>query len=226
MSDLLPPNATPQERALSNATARVGDVPVPIRSLWNPQTCPAALLPWLAWAMSVDDWDATWTEQQKRDVIAASVEVHRHKGTIGALKAALRPLNYDVQVDEPASLPYQFRIRLDAGRSVPMDVTGLTYSRAREIALRVKNVRSWLIGVQAMRQSTSALYFGAVTVSGLLASIYPYIVTSLIQSSGLYFALAVYSKAVASIYPPVLPARLTEDGAYRLLEDGALRSLE
>jgi phage tail P2-like protein len=195
---LLPPNATPQERALSEATARVGDVLVPIRTLWNPQTCPAALLPWLAWAMSVDDWDATWTEQQKRDVIAASVEVHRHKGTIGALKAALRPLNYDVQIDEPSALPYQFRIRLDPGRSTAMDVTQLTYSRAQQIALRVKNVRSWLTGMQAMRQSTSALYFGAATVSGFLAS----------------------------IYPLKLAARLTEDGGYRLLENSALRSLE
>lgn len=226
MTDLLPPNATPQERALSNSTARVGSVAVPIRNLWNPQTCPAALLPWLAWSMSVDDWDATWTEQQKRDVIAASVEVHRHKGTIGSMKAALRPLNYEVQVDEPKALPYQFRIRLDPGRSTAMDVTGLTYSRAQQIALRVKNVRSWLTGVQAMRQSTSGLFFGAATVSGLLASIYPYIVTSLIQSTGLYFALATYWKAVASIYPQVLPARLAEDGSYRLLENGARRSLE
>jgi P2-related tail formation protein len=176
--------------------------------------------------MSVEDWDSTWTEQQKRDVIAASVEVHRHKGTIGAMKAALRPLNYEVQIDEPSALPYQFRIRLDPGRSSSVDVTQLTYSRAIEIALRVKNVRSWLIGVQAMRQSTSAIYFGAATVSGLLASIYPYIVTSIIQSSGLFFALAVYSKAVASVYPQVLPARLLEDGSYRLLENGALRSLE
>jgi phage tail P2-like protein len=224
--DLLPPNATPQERALSNSTARVGDVPVPIRTLWNPQTCPVALLPWLAWAMSVDDWDSAWTEQQKRDVIAASVEVHRHKGTIGALKAALRPLNYDVQIEEPISLPYRFRIRIDPGRSNAMDVAQLDYSRAQQIALRVKNVRSWLLGVQAMRQSTSALYFGAATVSGLLASIYPYIVTNLVKSLGLYFALAVHSRSVSSIYPLKLPARLTEDGGYRLLENDAFRSLE
>jgi P2-related tail formation protein len=50
---LLPPNVSGLERALEQASARVGDIPVPIDPLWNPATCPARLLPWLAWALSV-----------------------------------------------------------------------------------------------------------------------------------------------------------------------------
>lgn len=87
---LLPSNATTQEIALDLATSRVGDVNVVgLRSLWNPATCPEALLPWLAWAMSIDEWDGSWDAERKRAVIAASVEVHRHKGTLASVRTAL-----------------------------------------------------------------------------------------------------------------------------------------
>lgn len=95
MSDLLPPNANLHEHALDDATARVGAVPVDIATLWTPGTCPAHLLPWLAWALSVDEWDETWTESQKRDVIAASYEIHSRKGTPHAIRTALAAIGYD-----------------------------------------------------------------------------------------------------------------------------------
>ncbi len=89
MSDtLLPPNATATEKNIEAATARVGSMAVPVRDLWNPQTCPASLLPWLAWALSVDNWDKYWDEATKRSVIAASISVHYKKGTVGAVKEA------------------------------------------------------------------------------------------------------------------------------------------
>jgi phage tail P2-like protein len=92
---LLPPNANPHEHALDDACARLGAVPVDIVKLWNAQTCPAALLPWLAWALSVDEWDETWSEAQKRAVITASYTVHSYKGTPFSIEAALHALGYD-----------------------------------------------------------------------------------------------------------------------------------
>ena len=89
MSDLLPPNATAAEVAIAAATARVGAVPVPIRDSWDPATCPVSLLPWLAWGLSVDDWDPAWSVSTQRAVIAASIEVHRRKGTRAAVVVAL-----------------------------------------------------------------------------------------------------------------------------------------
>lgn len=89
MTSLLPPNSTPQERAIEAATARVGDVPVPVDTLWSPERCPAALLPWLAWSLSVDTWEATWPETVKRQVIAASFAVHQRKGTVWSVREAL-----------------------------------------------------------------------------------------------------------------------------------------
>ncbi|EHS5692594.1 TPA: phage tail protein I, partial [Escherichia coli] len=56
MSDsrLLPTGSSPLEVAAAKACAEIEKTPVRIRELWNPDTCPANLLPWLAWAFSVD----------------------------------------------------------------------------------------------------------------------------------------------------------------------------
>lgn len=91
---LLPHNSTAAELAMEQATARIGAVPVPLRTLWNPQTCPMRLLPWLAWALGIDEWDAAWPDEVKRSVVAGSVEVHRRKGTIGAMRRALHNAGY------------------------------------------------------------------------------------------------------------------------------------
>lgn len=101
MSDLLPPNANAQELAIDDALARLGSVPVDIAKLWNPAICPLALLPWLGWALSVDEWDETWSEAQKRAAVAASFDVHSHKGTPFAIIRSLNALGYDnVQIRE------------------------------------------------------------------------------------------------------------------------------
>jgi len=78
---LLPPNATRLERALEDATARIGDITAPIDTLLDPAAIDADWLPWLAWALSSDSWDADWTEATKRQAVAESIALHRIKGT-------------------------------------------------------------------------------------------------------------------------------------------------
>lgn len=117
MTDLLPINATSLERNLVEATARLGTVPLPIKTLWDPDNCPVALLPWLAWSMSVDEWDPNWSEADKRAVIKNSVNIHRHKGTIGALKDALGALAMNLEVVEwfqemPPAEAYTFAVNV------------------------------------------------------------------------------------------------------------------
>lgn len=116
---LLPINATAQENALEGATSRLSDVPSPLRDLWNPATCPASLLPWLAWAMSVDEWNPDWTESQKRNVIKASVDVHRHKGTIGAVRRVADSFGFGIAIQEwwqksPQGTPHTFSLTVSA----------------------------------------------------------------------------------------------------------------
>lgn len=86
---LLPPNATALEHAADAAMARIADVNVPIADLWNPDLCPEAVLPWLAWALSVEPWDADWPIWQQRQVINASIPTHRIKGTVAAIRSVL-----------------------------------------------------------------------------------------------------------------------------------------
>jgi phage tail P2-like protein len=98
MSDidtLLPPNALDLARTAEVAMAEplVG-IEKPVQTLWDPETCPASILPWLAWTLSVDDWDPQWPEGTKRSAIAASIMVHQKKGTAGAVKAALVAAGY------------------------------------------------------------------------------------------------------------------------------------
>ena len=114
---LLPNNATPQEVALDETIARIAAVEVPIRDLWDPATCPVEVLPWLAWAFSVDNWNPAWTEAQKRGAVAASFGVHKRKGTRGALNSAIAGIGYAATIVEwweqtPTAAPYTFAARI------------------------------------------------------------------------------------------------------------------
>ncbi|EAW1193778.1 phage tail protein I [Salmonella enterica] len=99
-NSLLPPSASGFMRSTEQASTRLDAIPVDLRKLWNPDECPVALLPYLAWAMSVDRWDKNWPEQVKRDVIKASWAVHRKKGTRAAIRDAIEPLGYNTQIVE------------------------------------------------------------------------------------------------------------------------------
>jgi hypothetical protein len=86
MDHILPKNGTQAERVLSSQVQRLLDLDIPIRDLWNPWRCPASLLPYLAWALSVDIWHTDWPDAKKRSVIANAFRHHKIKGTLGAIK--------------------------------------------------------------------------------------------------------------------------------------------
>lgn len=74
--------------------ARISGVPVDLRTINNDATCQLSMLPWLAWARSVNEWDSKWSEAAKRAVIKSSVALHRTKGTIGSIRLALTNAGY------------------------------------------------------------------------------------------------------------------------------------
>jgi phage tail P2-like protein len=179
MSDsLLPANATALERALEGVTARIGDVPVPVGNLWNPQTCPAALLPWLAWALSVDDWQPDWPESTKRAVLAESLTLHCRKGTPWAVERALIVAgapNATVQdwYSYPAGAgePYHFKVVVDIEGT---EVTAETESRLLQTINRAKNVRSVLDGIEYNLSVRSAVPVIAIAIQGAeIINVYP-----------------------------------------------------
>lgn len=91
---LLPPSSSSLERALASASRRASEIDIPLRALWSPSECPEHLLPWLAWALGVEEWDDGWPEQLKRDAVAAALTIRRHRGTAWAVKEALRAAGY------------------------------------------------------------------------------------------------------------------------------------
>ncbi|MGE6266993.1 phage tail protein I [Aeromonas media] len=168
MSELLPPSSTPLERALADTVAKVSTLPTPARDLWNPDTCPVELLPWLAWAFSLDDWDVTWTESQQRAAVKASYSVHRYKGTIGSVKDALQALGLGVQVQEwfnqiPAGDPYTYKLLLEVNQ---YGVSLAQLETIQAVVENAKNLRSHMTTLDMTVSSNSTVYIGAVAMSG------------------------------------------------------------
>jgi len=98
-TSLLPPNASDLERAVEAATARL--VAPSVHTLWDPWACPLHLLPWLAWAVGVKEWVDGWPEDTQRQSIASAMQIARRRGTVWAVREALRAAGYaDARVEE------------------------------------------------------------------------------------------------------------------------------
>lgn len=170
MSDLLPNNATPQEGALDEATARIGDVPVLVRDVWDPAACPPQVLPWLAWALSADQWDPAWPDSLKRQTIASAIEVQQIKGTIGAVRAGLSALKIDVRVlewhrQQTPGGEYTYKLLVDAGFGAPVGSLEQIYE-AIEIIDRTKSLRSHLESVEIKAGTDAGPYVAATSFIG------------------------------------------------------------
>ena len=97
---MLPPNSSDFESAWETLISELLHSDQPIETLYNPALCPADMLPYLAWALSVDSWNPSWPDTIKRQVIAAAPELHRIKGTKAAVIQALASLNIEADYAE------------------------------------------------------------------------------------------------------------------------------
>lgn len=97
----LPTNASALQRLLAMTEAwSINHIDINIDVLWDPAQCPVELLPYLAWALSVDHWQDDWPEETKRTVVAASPYVHRVKGTRAAVESALSAIGIKAKIVE------------------------------------------------------------------------------------------------------------------------------
>lgn len=176
---LLPSNATQTERALEQATARLGDLQAPLRELWNPNTCSSELLPWLAWALQVDVWDNGWSDNAKRAVIRGAITVHRRKGTPWAIKRALANAGYgDTTLSEGnSSNTHDGTDRHNGGTTyvgsldwakyrliLTRPITNAQAEQIRQLLRHVAPARCHLI--ELVFTQIANLYNGAVTYNG------------------------------------------------------------
>ncbi|MCP2054344.1 UNVERIFIED_ORG: phage tail P2-like protein [Pseudomonas fluorescens] len=183
MSSLLPINSTQLERAIEAATDEVTDIP--LRTLYNPDTCPTDLLHQLAWAWSVDRWDNNWSEAIKRAAIRSAFYVHAHKGTIGALRRVVEPLGYLIEVQEwwqttPKGVPGTFALK------VGVLETGITEEMYQELTWLIddaKPVSRHMTGLAISLESTGPINIFAGTYDGDVIDVYPPLLRD-IESTG------------------------------------------
>lgn len=158
-NSLLPPNATLLERALESGGARIVDVQAPA-DFDDPMTCPAGLLPWLAWGLSVDTWDVDWSEAEKRAAVACSIALHRHKGTRMSVEQVLGRFDQLASLVEwheasPRAAPHTFDIVLPMVTGSGVAAGGRRTTAAfvdaivREVS-RVKPLREHMTVVQSI----------------------------------------------------------------------------
>ena len=169
-TSLLPPNATGLERALE-AGVRAGSVTTPVDVIDVPEICPANLLPWLAWGLSVDSWDGDWSEADKRDAVASSLAFHRLKGTRLSVETVLARFDKLAELVEwhqaqPRRNPNTFDIVMPlvlADGSAPggrRSTAAFAEAIIREVS-RVKPLREHMTLVQSLTVA------GAVGVQGV-----------------------------------------------------------
>ncbi|MDG2513203.1 phage tail protein I [Sphingobium yanoikuyae] len=169
---LLPPASTTLEKALEQVAIGLTDIPTPVRDIWSPATCPIELLPWLAWGLSIDIWDSSWSEARKRAAVADAIAFQRRKGTPASLRTVLDRIDPLIELvewfaDRDTLDPYTFRLELPlrAQSNVVYD-EGLVTSILRDIA-QVKPVRAHMLAVFRVKADAEAWLLSAARVGGL-----------------------------------------------------------
>lgn len=189
LSPLLPPNATALEGALANA-ASLPHTPELLALLSDAQRCPQALLPWLAWALSVDEWDDDWPQEQQRAAVLEAADLHRKKGTPWAVLRALAVHGFpDSEIVEYATFLQEWQASggkyLDGGWSLSGQALSPNVPGARDIvrnaalnhwahyAIRVNSAdMAWTVAQQQKMAAVARRYAPArshlVAIIGLL----------------------------------------------------------
>ncbi|WP_233971679.1 phage tail protein I [Pectobacterium versatile] len=173
-NSLLPVGSYDLEIAAAKACAELSRTPIPLRQLCDPDSCPSGLLPYLAWAFSVDRWDEKWPEIVKRQAIKDAYFIHRHKGTVGALRRVVEPLGYMIRIIEwwqNGGEPGTFR--LDIG----VQNTGITEEKFFEMERLIADAKPasrHLLGLNINLDTQGAAYVAATSYSGDTMTVYPY----------------------------------------------------
>lgn len=132
MATLLPPSATPQERAADEVCERIADADGDgvVGSLWDPDACPSAHLDQLRWALQAPGhWPAD--DAGRREALRSAVRLHRLRGTRAALDESLRGAGVVADVDEnPAGATHVVAIAVRNSAALDADLASAPAVRA------------------------------------------------------------------------------------------------
>lgn len=172
-STLLPPSSTAWMRSTEAATARLSGITVAIRTLWTPTDCPVDLLPYLAWALSVDRWDKDWPPERKIAVIQRSYWLHRRKGTRAAVRRVIEDMGFSATFAEwfdVGDAPGTFRLEVDVNG---IGITPKTLDELNRLIGDAKPVSRHLSVMTISTSSKGDAWIGAAAFEGEVLAVYP-----------------------------------------------------
>lgn len=172
-NSLMATGSSALERRAAEACAVITDLSVPLRDLWDPWKCPVKFLPYLAWAFSVDRWEETWPETEKRRAVSDAFWIHQRKGTVAAVRRVIENLGYSMtiqewwQVVDPAGT---FRLEVD------LNDIGITEVMIKEFERIIGDAKPVSRHISQLTLSASAYgvaHIGAGMVDGEIITVYP-----------------------------------------------------
>lgn len=170
---LLPSGSSSLEHRVSLVCAAAGGLPVSLRDLWDPDRCPAAFLPYLAWAFSVDGWDEDWSEQDKRRVVRDAFWLHQRKGTIAAVHRAVGYHGFTAEVEEwfdTGDPRGTFRLEVGVNET---GLTGKVLTELERVVEGAKPVSRHISSFTISTRTDGPFYLGAALLPGDILTVYP-----------------------------------------------------
>lgn len=143
------------------------------------------LLDHLAYQLHVDSYEQTDAIDVKRQLIKRSIAIHRHKGTVFAVKTAIATVFEQANLSEwfdYGGEPYHFKVdKITAALRGNKDITRLV-----ELINQSKNVRSWLDEVSFERTITGTEFIGGAVAIAKEITIESDFTTELIFNTDIY----------------------------------------
>lgn len=170
---LLPSSASAWMRCAEAATAKLSGITVAIRTLWTPTACPVDLLPYLAWALSVDWWDKNWPAEKKIASIQQSYWIHRRKGTRAAVRRVIEDMGFSATFAEWFDVgdePGTFRLEIDLN---DIGITEPMIYELERIIGDAKPVSRHISNLIISTASKGEIYIGCATPDGEIINVFP-----------------------------------------------------
>jgi len=161
----------------------------------------ARYLPVLAEDYQTYFLDEATNEEERRRMIAASLSVHRRKGSIWALRMGFEATGYPVTVQEWTEYggdPYYFRLIVDvSGREIGDE----QISKIAELTEEMKNVRSHLDYIQPELGNAGRVEAICVSGGGETVTVAPYTPDDVITAAPVGTAAIIHAVDTTTIYP-------------------------
>ncbi|HDG8080773.1 TPA: phage tail protein I, partial [Klebsiella pneumoniae] len=130
-------------------------------------------LPYLAWAFSVDRWEETWSETEKRQAVSDAFWIHQRKGTVAAVRRVIETLGYSMTLQEwwkVADPAGTFRLEID------LNDIGITEPMIKELERIIGDAKPVSRHISQLTLSASTYgpaNIGAAVFDGDVITVYP-----------------------------------------------------